>query len=315
LIGNWITPDTTVKEIADFAERVYLRHDFKGFTGDRKFLRDDQAQKAFSKLRSSIAGVYAWRLGMSSGSPTPVQYLPKTDAQRQRMIKEADFAFRQAFAFCPYSPEAVFRYVQLLANMGRMDDAILVAETCQKLDTFNLQVAGLVQQLKSAKERPSPLAQVESDISRLEAEVRSSPSNFQKVLDLAIKYIQIQQTDKATQLLDAMLENPKLDAQGAFAVAQVYAQLNNLPKLEAALKKLVQLAPEEPEAWYNLAATRAALARPTEALQDLKRSLDLNSKRMASNPKSHDLRAEAEKDARFNSLKALPEFKTITAPK
>jgi hypothetical protein len=24
------------------------------------------------------------------------------------MIKEADFAFRQALAFCPYSPEAVF---------------------------------------------------------------------------------------------------------------------------------------------------------------------------------------------------------------
>ena len=43
-------------------EKVYLRHDFSGFKGDRKFIRDDQAQKAFSKLRSSIAGVYAWRI-------------------------------------------------------------------------------------------------------------------------------------------------------------------------------------------------------------------------------------------------------------
>ena len=33
-----------------------LRRDFTGFKGDRKFVRDDQAQKAFSKLRSSIAG-------------------------------------------------------------------------------------------------------------------------------------------------------------------------------------------------------------------------------------------------------------------
>src|SRR5687767_10175144 len=49
LIGNWITYDTSVKEIADFVERVYLRKDFRGFKGDLKFARDDQAQKAFSK--------------------------------------------------------------------------------------------------------------------------------------------------------------------------------------------------------------------------------------------------------------------------
>ena len=62
LIGNWITYDTPVKEIAEFAERLYLRRNFTGFRGDRKFARDDQAQKAFSKLRSSIAGIYAWRV-------------------------------------------------------------------------------------------------------------------------------------------------------------------------------------------------------------------------------------------------------------
>ena len=42
-------------------EKVYLRRNFNGFKGDRKFVRDDQAQKAFSKLRSSIGGVYNWR--------------------------------------------------------------------------------------------------------------------------------------------------------------------------------------------------------------------------------------------------------------
>ncbi len=62
LIGNWITYDTKLQEIGDFVERVYLRRNFKGFTGDRKFVRDDQAQKAFSKLRSSIGGVYNYRI-------------------------------------------------------------------------------------------------------------------------------------------------------------------------------------------------------------------------------------------------------------
>ncbi len=73
LVGNWITYDTTVKEIADFAQKVYLGNNYAGFKGDRKFVRDDDAQKAFSKLRSSIAGMYAWRLGQSTPGRIPAQ--------------------------------------------------------------------------------------------------------------------------------------------------------------------------------------------------------------------------------------------------
>ena len=105
--------------ICDWIEKTYLRHDFNGFTGDRKFIHDDDAQKSFSKLRSSIGGIYAWRLSPQC----PAEYRPKTNAEYQRLLKEADFTFRQAFAFCPYSPEAVFRYVQLLLQLQRFDDA------------------------------------------------------------------------------------------------------------------------------------------------------------------------------------------------
>src|SRR5688572_9449411 len=67
LIGNWITYDTPIKEITEFAERVYVNKDFRGFKGDLTFLRDEDGQKAFSKLRSSIAGVYAWRINNMAG--------------------------------------------------------------------------------------------------------------------------------------------------------------------------------------------------------------------------------------------------------
>ena len=112
LTGDIVDYDTTVKTICDWVEKTYLRFDRNGFTGDRKFLHDEDAQKSFSKLRSSIAGVYAWRL-----TQAPPEYRPKTPAAYQRLLKEADFAFRQAFAFCPYSPEAVFRYCQLLLQL------------------------------------------------------------------------------------------------------------------------------------------------------------------------------------------------------
>jgi hypothetical protein len=140
LLGDWMTDATSVQEVCDFAERVYLRKDLGAFTGDRAFARNDMAQKSFSKLRSSIAGLYAWRKEHT-----------ETEEERTRMAKEADYAFRQALALCPYSPEAVFRYVTLLTNEKRPQDALLVAQTCLRVDPANAQVAQLVKQLKEAQ--------------------------------------------------------------------------------------------------------------------------------------------------------------------
>jgi tetratricopeptide (TPR) repeat protein len=102
-----------------------------------------------------------------------------------------------------------------------------------------------------------------------------------------------------------------VDANNVFTVANVYAQMNNVERLEPTLQKLVTLAPNEPEAWYNLAATRASLGKPTEAIEDLKKALDLNARRKTQNTNAHDLRAEAEKDPRFAKLHTDPEFKKV----
>src|SRR5687768_9892586 len=99
-------------------------------------------QKAFSKLRSSIAGVYNWRIANS-----------KNHVEQQRMLREAEFAFKQAYAFCPYSPEAVFRYINLLLTLGRVDEAQLIAKTSQKLDPYNGQLKGLIGELDRIKQQ------------------------------------------------------------------------------------------------------------------------------------------------------------------
>ncbi|MGB0581396.1 MAG: DUF2723 domain-containing protein, partial [Limisphaerales bacterium] len=67
LVGNFIDYDTSVKEICDFIVRVHEHRIMKDFTGDPKFIRDDNAKKAFSKLRSAIAGVYFWRINYAGG--------------------------------------------------------------------------------------------------------------------------------------------------------------------------------------------------------------------------------------------------------
>jgi len=145
MIGGWLNDDAPVSDVASFAEKVYLRHDYNGFTGDRRFVQNDYAYKTFSKERSSIAGLFAWR----------AQH-PANATEKERMNNAADFAFRQAWALCPYSPEAVFRYVNLLINQNRIADALVVAETAAKFPSAtggNQQIQNLVDQLKKFQKK------------------------------------------------------------------------------------------------------------------------------------------------------------------
>jgi len=310
LIGNWITYDTSVKEIVDFIEKVYLRHDYSSFKGDLRFVRDDQAQKAFSKLRSSISGVYAWRLSQQC----PEEYRQKTPASMEALRRETDFAFKQSFAFCPYSPEAVFRYINFLLQYGRMDDALLIAQTCSKLDPNNDQVKGLVKQLGEFKTQSAARSQVETQVQKMENEVRTNPANLQNVLSLANIYIQMQQTNRAIELFDHALADSHLNPNEAGFIAQAYAQMGNLPKLEAVIQKLVALVPDQPEPWYDLAALDTVMGKPDQGLQNLDKAIDLSVQRHKTNSAARDLLREARNDARFNSVRNLPAFQKIVPP-
>jgi hypothetical protein len=132
-------------------EKVQLKQDFSGFKGDPQFVQNDYAQRMFSKFRLSIAGVYAWRCS----AQCPPEYRQKTPAAQAALIRETDFAFRQAWALCPYSPEAVYRYVNFLSSQNRAADALLVAETTSQFPSqpgFDAkQMQNLVDQLKQSQ--------------------------------------------------------------------------------------------------------------------------------------------------------------------
>ncbi|HZR17913.1 MAG TPA: M56 family metallopeptidase [Verrucomicrobiae bacterium] len=142
MVGGWLTPDTSIKAIANFVESVYVQKDLAALAGDPLFVRNDYAKRTFSKLRSSIAGVYAWRADHASQV-----------ADTPRMAAEADLAFREAYVLCPYSPEALFRYATFLSQHHRSEEALLLATTSLRVEPNNDQVRALVKSLKSAAVR------------------------------------------------------------------------------------------------------------------------------------------------------------------
>ncbi len=341
LIGNWITYDTTVQEICDFVEKVYIRRDLSNYKGDPKFIRDDNAQKAFSKLRSSIGGVYEWRVRNA-----------KTSAEQQRMIREADFAFRQAFAFCPYSPEAVFRYAQLLTMVGRYDDAVLIARTALRLDPFNTSVVDLLSTLEQMRSSAPQLAAARQIFNEQEEEYRTNPSNYSNAMSLAqayldngmyaqatqvfgtvaaqldpvwranptnptigsflaAAYLQLRMPVRARIVLDKLIELPNADQNTLIAAAQTYAQMNEGNQLEKTLRILVQRVPDSPEAWYDLAGVLASLRKNSEAIVALRKSLELSDARLATNPQARNLKDVAASDTRFTALHPTPEWREI----
>lgn len=142
LIGDWLTAETSPQELCEFAQKVFYRTNLAGFKGDPRFVRNDYATKLYSKLRSSVGELYQWRATNA-----------KSAVERKRMSAEADLAYRQAFAFCPYSPEAMFGYVKLLTQDGRIKEAHRVALTAHLLDPGNVQLDSMVKQLEQQKRK------------------------------------------------------------------------------------------------------------------------------------------------------------------
>lgn len=286
-IGNWITYDTSVKQICDWAEDVYLRHDFTHFTGDRRFIRDDDAQKAFSKLRGSIAtSIYQWRARPQNSHSVE---------ERTRVTKEAEFALKQSFAYCPYSPEAVFHFIELLLNESRINDALLILRTCHSLDPYNEQISQWIDQLSHTSENPAEI--------------------IQQAFATVNHDIAVNETDAAIQVLDQVMSDQGSNPMALMSAAQAYARLNDMAKSEDAVLKLTRVMPTSSEPWYNLAVIEAHRDEIPQAIESLKKSLQLNEDERKTHPQMVNLRQHLFDDATFAELRLRPEFRSAFGTK
>lgn len=140
LFGDWIKPKTSLKEVCAFVEKVFVDRELTGFAGDPRFVASEHATKLYSRLRSSIAGLYHWR-AMNSAKPE----------EQERMRQAAEFAWRQSFALWPSNLEAVLPYANALKKQKRIAEALLLAETAAKAGPARDQVDNLIAELREAK--------------------------------------------------------------------------------------------------------------------------------------------------------------------
>ena len=100
-----------------------------------------------------------------------------------------------------------------------------------------------------------------------------------------------------------MLAAPQADTRAILSVATAYQQLLRFDKMEPALLRYVELSPVLPEAWYDLAAIQALQGKSAPAQTSLSKAVTLSDARRKISPTAKDLRAEWEKDARFDAIR------------
>jgi len=244
-----------------------------------EFTRDICARKSFSKLRSAIAGVYEFR----------------------RNWAEAEYAYKQAVALYPLSPEAVLRLAQMYVNLGRFDDAkALLAEFTDPVtgDPHSDSAIGFLDQI----EKNAGLAARRDE---LENKQRSEGG---LALDEAVELLQIYRATRATdryrRLAKTLAENPRVPKAYIVPLAQMLATDGQVDLLATALENYAAKEPDNANVWYDLAAARAILGQPDVAVNAAQHAIDLGGQPM---------KEMISRDTRFESVKNYPAFRRLLA--
>jgi len=244
----------------------------KRLTANPKFKRDVVARKTFSKLRSAIAGLYAYR----------------------RLFDESEYAFKQAIELYPLSPEANFRLADIYMQQFRFADARRVIEAFLLEDPENDKVAEFLEQIKGMEAADNRRRELESQMAK--------GADVNLALELADIYRRMNLGQLFESLTANIIRQENLPPSVIIKVAEMYADVKRFDLLATALERYVQREPNNPRVWTDLAAVQASLQKPAEALKSLRRAIELG---------GEPVRDIARKDARFNALRDNPEFKAL----
>ena len=177
--------------------------------------------------------------------------------------------------------------MDLLLGANRIDDALLVLKTCHKLDPYNGQINDWIDQLEHSK-NSAEASRSANSWPRFNAP--STPN----------KPAARQMLDQASALSGGRSEHD------AAARPAMYLRIGEMDKTEEAFQRVIQLAPESSEPWYNLALVQANRGETAEAVASLKKVFALNAAEIKQDPKALNLVEHLYQDPGFGRLRQTP---------
>jgi len=206
-----LLPPETVTDDMDFWD-WYTRR----LISRREFQRDVVARKSFSKLRSALAGLYAYR----------------------GMLDEAEHAFLEAYLLYPLSPEANFRLAEVYMRRRQFDQAETVIAEFGRQDPANERVGQFLGQIDHLRRAWSRI----ETLQREAPEGRMAPA---QALELLTLYREVGDMGNFGQLARSMLDNDALPPNVHFDLARQFEAANRTGQTVQALDKVLErLAPD-----------------------------------------------------------------------
>ena len=235
----------TADKDADFWD-WYVRRLLK----DPAYRRDFAGQKAFCKLRSAIAGLYA----------------------RQGRRREAAQAYREAYVLYPPSPEASSRYLRdILIPTGRWDAALELVAAMEYFDPNNRSSAALGEYVKRVKDCSSIITALE-----MKGRGKEGALSKEETMELAFAYYTIGNVGTAARYVRAVSDSLSSPAE----MRQVAALLLDAGDLDGAEKLLSKSIspPNRADAptLVRLSRVRYRLGRKQEALAAMRNAIQLD---------------------------------------
>ncbi len=235
-------PPDTVQDDLDFWD-WYTRR----LISTREFRRDVVARKSFSKLRSALAGLYAYR----------------------GMLIEAEHAFMEAYLLYPLSPEANFRLAEVYMRRREFDKAEAIITAFGDQDPANERVAPFLHQIVT-------LRQAWARIETVQREAPEGRLDANRALEMLNLYRQVGDMGNFQQLAQGMLANTELPPELHIQLARQFQAANQPRMAVQALDLAIARLPEgvRAAAFIEIAQLYGRAQRPDRMRDAMSRYLE-----------------------------------------
>jgi tetratricopeptide (TPR) repeat protein len=262
-------------------DKAYWDKLTKEFTGREEFMRNADAKKSFSKMRSALAGLYLYR----------------------GMLGEAEYAFRQSIQLCPDSPEGNFRLAELCMNQRRYADArALIAEYLTK-DEYNNSAKGFLNQITEIEAMDKRRAELQAKLSK------GGGADVNDIVELMTIYARLNLHEELVRLSDVVMANDKAPVDCYFQVGILLTSIRRTDKALAAFRKYVSLAPRESRGWVEVGWLCLMSGKANEGYDAWRRAVELGGEATRS-----QLRSEQRFQALWQDRNLPAPFRELVAP-